>query len=220
MHTDTELECSVVGRTNAFFQIGHSCDRAPGLSLKIISMFSEERGMFAVRDVMVKLSGAYLIASNAFQARGLEYILTWKGVLDVDTDAGRKHAEIASAAQEADAAADMVREAMAQRLEKLSQPGSSVNRLTLEPTGQDTTELSERAVLDVQVDRVQVVIPSMRLGEGAKLNVASLRLTQPGGINPHTQLDLYDVQLDLIRSSSGAFITDCSCAPIDLTVSF
>lgn len=211
VHTDVELECSIVSQENVFFRCGHRNDGAPGLSLDVKSAFSEEHGMFAVRNVAVRLSDAYLIASNAVQACAVDYIATWKEALGIEAD---KPTEPASMSEEADAAAELVRKAMAQRLEKLSQPESTAD-LTLEPVGLvEAIQIAETANLDVQIDGVEVVVPSMQLGEGAKF-VASVRLAKPGGMNPQTQLELSSVQLYMLRSFSGAY---SSHANVNLTV--
>ena len=198
VHTDVELECSIVAQENVFFRCSHRNDGAPGLSLEVKSVFSEEHAMFVVRNVVIRFNHAYLIASNAVQACAMDYMATWKEVLGIEAD---KWAAV-SVSEEADAAADLVRNAMAQRLEKLSQRGSTTD-MTLTPSGPETIQIVETANLDMQIDGAKVVVPSMQLGEGLKF-VASVRLTNPGGMNPQTHLELSSVQLNMLRSLSGA----------------
>lgn len=202
IHTDMELECSMNDQPNTLVRCGHCGEVGPGLSLEVKSSFSEERGQFAVQNVSFCLSGACFTASTAVQVRALEYISNWHDVLGIDRAGERA---TAAATQASDAAAALVREAKAQRLERLHQHEPPVETLTLEPSELDTPGgFADTANINVQIDSVQLVVPSTQRGEGIKLDIGTVRISKATSIKPQTNVELLAVQIGLLRSSSGA----------------
>jgi hypothetical protein len=217
-HTDVELECSTGQLPGSFFRCGHCSEGGPGFSAELDSVFSEEHGRFGIRGMVLRLSGVYVLLSNAFQARVVGYIAKWQEVLGTGNEVSDMERRSAILAQEAADAAELVLAAKQKRLAKLTDP--AVQSLHIEPIETDDTyDTFVDANMDLQVDEAQIFVPSTTPGQGIKLDLGSLRLTKPANVGSKVKLDLPAVQLYSLRSSSEPMLQRAVSVALTVSVS-